>query len=133
MKDCIVYIVSHATDGRVSAPVKVGITENVSARMGQLRTGSAAELVLIHAFTMPNREIARAIEEAFHSTQSDKRLRGEWFDMHPVAALQLMVMNIEAALSATGPGLSEKERAEVLEKCGVDGARTKLEILGLKA
>jgi hypothetical protein len=128
--DQFVYIIAHTSKGRPCAPVKIGITNRPEKRLQNLQTASSIGLILFHSFPMPVRWMARAIETAFHQTQIDKRLRGEWFNVHPVVALQLMCINIRSALYVHGQKLSEKEKQMVLEVSGVLSAEEKLRTVG---
>ncbi len=131
MTDHYVYIITHFKNDMPCEPIKVGITGNVSARLAQLRTASAYKLILLHAFAMPNREIAEYIEDAFHTTQQDKRLHGEWFDINFVQALQLMCMNIRVALNMH-TDLAGEELEMALEFSGVAAAEDKLQKIGVR-
>ena len=73
---CFVYII-----GREEGPVKVGISRNPAGRLDQIKAGCPFEIDVICQASMPDRSAAFAIEYAFHSSNSDRRLSGEWFEM----------------------------------------------------
>jgi hypothetical protein len=130
--ECSIYVICHCKDDRFASPVKVGIANDVLKRLAQFQTASASELVAAHVFPLPNREMARELEKAFHSTQEKHRLRGEWFDIEPLAAIYLMCMNIRSCL-AIQTDLSGEELEHALALCGVISAEqqlTKREAIG---
>jgi hypothetical protein len=130
MADHYVYIITHFKNDMPCEPIKVGITGNLNARLAQLRTASAYKLILLHYFPMPNREIAEHIETAFHETQKEKRLNGEWFDINFVQALQLMCINIRVALD-TNTDLQGEDLELALDMSGVLSAEDKLRTIGV--
>jgi hypothetical protein len=123
--ECSIYVISHYKDDRFAKPIKVGIANDVLKRLGQFQTASAFELVLAHVFPLPNRDMARELEKAFHSTQEKHRLRGEWFDIEPLAAVHLMCMNIRSCL-AIQTDLNGQELEHALTMCGVISAEQQL-------
>ena len=83
MKDIFVYIIATIGNGKPSSPCKIGISSNPDSRAWALQTACPYELRLFKSYRFPNRDIALAIEDCFHSTQKTHRLRGEWFSMQP--------------------------------------------------
>jgi hypothetical protein len=71
-------------------PVKIGITGNMPARLAAVQTGSPRRLHAAMVINIPNREIARTFESAFHSFYAGKRLQGEWFDIDPIDAMSMV-------------------------------------------
>lgn len=71
-------------------PLKIGITSNVASRLTGVQTGCAARLHALAVFGIPNRDIAREREAAFHRDFAASRLEGEWFDVDPISALELI-------------------------------------------
>lgn len=94
-----VYVISHSRDGQPCKPVKIGISANAETRLRGLQTANPSRLILICTFNFPNQNMARMIEEAFHETMAAKRLSGEWFDMSPLMAVELMCTNVRQALT----------------------------------
>jgi hypothetical protein len=113
-----VYVIGHLEKNCTVGPVKVGVTKNPYDRLATLQTSCPSHLVMIHAFAAPNREIALGLEEAFHTVFKDRRLRGEWFDMHPIDAAVAMAENVRSLLS-THLEFSAEETAEAMAlSCG---------------
>jgi hypothetical protein len=75
------------------------MSKNAEARLKALQTANASHLILLCTFNFPNNEMARMIEEAFHRTMGNKRMAGEWFDIHPLSAIDLMCANVRQALT----------------------------------
>lgn len=57
--------------------VKIGTTNNLKRRIGQLQTGNAGELVFMGAIPC----LREDSEHVFHELFSSDRDRGEWFGM----------------------------------------------------
>lgn len=133
MKDCCVYIIAKNDAGEPSTPIKVGIADNPTKRLRNLQTAAPFDLMLVHHFPMPSREIASFIERAFHSTQSNRNIRGEWFDINFVQAMQLMCMNVRAALITKAPELSPEYLRLTLELTRVIDCENKLRKMGVLA
>lgn len=87
-----VYVIGTMVDGRLSAPVKVGVTTDVSGRLATLQTGSSRPLGLLYALGLPNRLLALGLERTFHLAQAERRLAGEWFDLSPLRAMKLLLL-----------------------------------------
>jgi hypothetical protein len=113
-KECYVYVI--AVKG--SELSKVGISQNPSSRVRDLSTASPYELELFHAFRLPDREDARLLELAFHTTMKRKQTQGKWFAMHPQEATGLMIQNIIQFLTRYY-SVPEDEVAGVLEGMGM--------------
>lgn len=115
---CFVYIIAHEESGGVVGPVKVGIGANPSVRLNSLQTGNPKPLRLHRSFAVPNREIALQLEQAFHATQKDTRLCGEWFNLTPGKADFLMHLNLRIALDKQ-TDLSDAEVRQAMDlACG---------------
>jgi hypothetical protein len=133
MKDCCVYIIAKNEAGEPSTPIKVGIADNPAKRLRNLQTAAPFDLMLVHYFPMPSRDIANFIEKAFHSTQSDRNIRGEWFDINFVQAMQLMCMNVRSALMMKAPNLTPEYLRLTLELTSVVDCENKLRKMGVLA
>jgi len=114
--DCYVYIVGTIRNGLMDRPVKIGITHNFHARLRAIQTGSPEKVAYVWVFRMPNKAVARYIESCFHETQVDHRLHGEWFAIDPIVAIQLMCLNIRAALEVNLAGWSAEQIDAAYEK-----------------
>lgn len=75
--------------------IKVGISNNVGARLSQLRTGAGAPVELLAAVDGDNR-----IERALHNKLKQYRVDGEWFRDCPEtrAAIQNSLNNFPKAI-----------------------------------
>lgn len=82
-----VYVVCY--DGNKS-PIKVGIAKNVNMRLGQLQTSSPYKLFVFKSFMYTKNGLAHMIEQEFHSQMAEKRLLGEWFDIPPEEAVDII-------------------------------------------
>lgn len=111
------YIIATEKNGKPSAPIKVGMSNNAEGRLRQLQTASPYKLILLHRFELPDREIAQSLESCFHGTQKEHRLSGEWFSLQPAYALELMCLHIAFSLK-TFTDLSDEEYETALEMCG---------------
>jgi hypothetical protein len=87
---------ARATGGRVEGSfiyvikgdhnlVKIGVTTNPSARLAQLRTGSAYPIDFAYIGCTPGNGFD--IESAAHQMLDRQRLNGEWFDVVPEMAI----------------------------------------------
>lgn len=68
--ECLVYFIQSGVDG----PIKIGITNNITARFKALQTGSPVGLRLLT--TLPGSSV---LESTLHQRFSHLRLHGEWF------------------------------------------------------
>ncbi len=67
--------------GRPQGPVKIGVSSNPQARVGQIQTGCPFKVTLLHSAALPNRGEAEAQESIIHGVYEDRRIIGEWFKM----------------------------------------------------
>lgn len=71
--------------GAVDSPQKIGISRDPYRRAGEFKTGSHQELVV--SFKTPLlRSEAYEVERLVHHRLSERRVRGEWFDVTPEEA-----------------------------------------------
>lgn len=75
--------------GSAGHPIKIGITNNVRARLSSLRTSSPADL-RVYAFMEAPEGRAWNIEQECHRRIADYRLNGEWFNYDPYDAIELV-------------------------------------------
>lgn len=75
---CYVYLMQDLANGFY----KIGISNNPEYREGTLQSEKPT-IELICARQYPTRTIAEAFEAALHNTFTNKRLRGEWFELSP--------------------------------------------------
>lgn len=88
--------------GQFSGPIKVGIASDVESRLSGLQTGHPYELRIFLSIDARTEDVARALEKQCHSSLSYCRLRGEWFELGAVEAVEFVQR------AADGFGLSEK-------------------------
>jgi hypothetical protein len=119
-----VYVVTVDRPGSIGGPVKIGVSANVRARIAALQTACPYPLALVHAFEVPDSNIARDIERAFHTVQASHRTSGEWFDFNPIVALQIMCACIQAMFEVH---LSPEIHADAADLCGLTSAKSKLD------
>ncbi len=86
-----VYIICRIKSNKPKSPVKVGISSNPAKRIASLQTANPFQLVLLTTFYCPTLEMARSLEASFHETQSDRRLWGEWFNIHPMELREIAI------------------------------------------
>lgn len=96
---CHVYIIAHMSGRRPVAPVKIGISTDPNGRLSNLQTANPKPLVLLCTFATPERAIAKLLEGAFHEVMGKNRLAGEWFDIDPMGAVELMCANFRTAFN----------------------------------
>lgn len=132
MSEHYIYIITVAKPGEPMGPVKIGITSNVPARFATLQTACPYPLVLVHVFTAPDLECARKTERAFHEVQKKHRSYGEWFNLSPIVALQLMCLNLEVIFKCLCK-FSEEEIEVAREMSGVATAFEKFPLFADEA
>ena len=119
---CYVYIVATINAGNeLSGPVKVGVAENPTARLSGIQTGNPNKLAIAFSFWTPERGIALQLERSFHAVKSGHCLQGEWFDIEPLAAIQMMVINFEAIMHTQK--LPHDMRESIRELSGINAVR----------
>jgi hypothetical protein len=116
---CHLYVVAHVIDGQLGKPVKIGISQNPKSRINSLRTGNPSPLEFAFVFDLPNKQIAKSMEDAFHSLQASCRLSGEWFNIEPIRAIKLMCIYLGAAIALN---LGEDEHDRFADCCGLAAA-----------
>jgi hypothetical protein len=84
MATSFVYVV-----GPTSNPVKIGRAEDVATRLCQLQIGNADELILHRAIPMP-RGVEYLVEAQVHDRLTDRRRRGEWFNIDAAEAIAVV-------------------------------------------
>lgn len=111
-----VYVIALVAGVGEFAAVKVGIAKNPEHRLAQLKTGSPFEMDIACVLALPNRDMALGIEQSFHKLNAEQRLKGEWFDLHPVEAVRRVCGFVEALIYL----LEDEELYELaLQKTGV--------------
>lgn len=108
--ECSVYVIGFDLD---KAPSKVGIAVDPPKRLASLQTAHFQRLKLAGGWATPDRECARALEEAFHHTQRKARLSGEWFDLSPKQCMILLKIGYGVMLNVAA-GLEPEEVDTIL-------------------
>lgn len=111
------YIISTKKDGIPSSPIKIGISNDADCRFRQLQTASPYDLEIFHRFNFQEREAARVMETVFLQWQAESRLRGEWFDIRPEAAVELVSLLVEVSFRVIE--YPEEYRSCVREELGI--------------
>lgn len=73
------------TDGTF---VKIGVSNNIKYRLGQLQTGNPRPLQVMFAFITKDRDTSKALEEYLHALYSDYNSTGEWFKINEYLNIQ---------------------------------------------
>jgi len=79
------YIYAIGTDNRQ----KIGFSKNPQARLKQLQTGNADQLVLHHYIEVAD-DRTRLLERYLHKDIGYKKLKGEWFSMTAKEAIDYL-------------------------------------------
>ena len=66
------------TDGRFT---KIGKANDVLRRLKELQTATPYELEILRIFKCSNEREAYNLEQFFHTSFQDKRVKGEWFEI----------------------------------------------------
>lgn len=102
--ECDVYVISAVNDdGKLAAPVKVGISENANVRLGTIQTACPFRIELAYVVSCFDRNIARALEMSFHNAQKDMQAYGEWFNIEPVRAINILCVAYRSYLLCVEP------------------------------
>jgi len=108
---CSVYVFGcpHSHFGHT---VKVGISNNVFARLSSIQSHNAEKVVPHFHFDLPSRELAFEIEQYFHRRFDSYRIHREWFAMGECQAIYLLSICVVRALSARYQGDEHREMRE---------------------
>lgn len=79
--------------GPLSGPQKIGISKNPQSRLRSLQTGHPSKLFLNHSIEVPDDRV-RLLERMIHQDLSHRRTNGEWFDLSPTEAEELLEFTI---------------------------------------
>lgn len=106
---CFVYIMATVNPrDRLDKPVKVGIAKNPGSRLHEIKTACPYPIDLVAAVELPTREIALAVEKAFHEVMGKYRLNGEWFDLPVIEAARALCSNYRCMLESMSPFNAEE-------------------------
>lgn len=110
-----VYIVSPVVNGWYAAPCKVGLTNGLRGRIATLQTAHWHKLGLVNWFELPDRHTAEFVEREFHAGWAEYRLRGEWFDIAPVDAVEGVASVVFSAFELDAAALAASRYPEACE------------------
>jgi hypothetical protein len=112
-RDCYVYIICHYENDQDIGPVKIGMSDNPTSRVGNLQSGNPKKIKLYKKYPTPDRTSAKYIEAMFHKNETKHMLTGEWFDITPEDAHK--IMGAAFACSLYEMGVSYETATEVME------------------
>jgi hypothetical protein len=87
------YLIAEVgNDGLPCAPVKVGVSENPKWRLRALQTGNGRSLMIVETWRFPNQGpfFAARMERIVHQNLGGVRMCGEWFEIAPVDAFNVI-------------------------------------------
>lgn len=87
--------------------VKIGVAEDVEARLAALQTGTPLELAILHEVEMGVRDYE--LEELMHTRYAEMRVRGEWF---AVERGEELAKDLEAQALLLRDASNDTERTE---------------------
>jgi len=95
LPNCCVYVIA-PIDGW---PCKIGISASPHKRVSALQTASWKQLRVYWSAHLPSAAEARALEAKAHAVLTERNLwlHGEWFDLRPDKAIELL--QFEAAIA----------------------------------
>lgn len=109
-----VYLIARVDGDGVKAPVKIEIASNPIGRLKDLGTACPYPLDLVETFAMSDREYALKAERLFHRLLKKHRLHGEWFDICPHEAFNLIFQEVKSWVIRHGKQ-PECEAVNILE------------------
>lgn len=118
MVDNYVYIIAHEKDGTLVGPVKIGISSDPQKRLASLQIGNPAPLRIFKMLRAFNKEISSFIERGFHYHQKKNRMAGEWFNISPERALNLMMLDFVSFFFLLGH--EEEKTKELMRYVGFE-------------
>lgn len=90
---CFVYVIEAHLKGCPAGYSKIGIANDPSARLEQLRTGNPFSIRLHHTYPCPDRTAALDVEDTFHRLwRRQFQTAGEWFSFTGSRAHSLMCL-----------------------------------------
>lgn len=132
---CSLYIVS--PDG--NWPCKVGISCNPYKRLLSLQTSVWKPLKVVHCYWLESVKEARRLEKEVHArlTADNVWLHGEWFDMRPRNAREMVefvaaVEGIEINEKIDNPEVIEDIRLEISRSMTPDLVRSRIDVNNYK-
>jgi hypothetical protein len=118
---CYIYVLATIGSAGDCSPIKIGIAGNPAKRLAIIRTACPNPLRMQMFFGPMHRDYARYIEKEVHSLYQKYRLHGEWFDVTPKNAIDLISDVI--TVICTRDMVDELECSKALSGLGVYAAR----------
>jgi hypothetical protein len=98
MSNGFLYIIARRDGCEHVAPTKIGITspdeKGLNHRLASIRTSCPFEAEIVRSYSFINKQRAREFEQDIHRLFSPLRLRGEWFTIDPVLAVEFIEMEL---------------------------------------
>jgi hypothetical protein len=110
------YIFSTVADAPI-APCKIGVTTDVKKRLKTIQTSCPNKIILYRRFWFPNMKSARTIEGGFHATQKHLKTNGEWFNIPPETASQIIQLHLKLMFEFYTDCLSSDEKLLAITFC----------------
>ncbi|WP_019905691.1 GIY-YIG nuclease family protein [Methylobacterium sp. 77] len=108
-----VYLIARRVGLGMHAPVRIGVTDDISGEMATVQACSPFEVTLIHAVRFPDGlVVANLLQDKFADRHLSEALGRGWYDMAPAEALTGLLAQLDTILALNG--VSEEERLTVL-------------------
>lgn len=91
-----VYVIAPGPEG----PTKIGYANDLVARLVTIQSGNWVKLRVYSTTWCVGPPVAKRLEEVVHSRLIDKSMLGEWFDIDPASAIEI-VQKIAAEIFPT--------------------------------
>ena len=107
--------------------IKIGVAEDVDARVATLQVGNAFKLNVIAMIPCDCREQAQNMEQSIHRFFNRQRIRGEWFQGNIDFRKMNKIIDVDTTKSATTKfdpnyikpeSTKKRRRAKRLSRCG---------------
>ena len=81
MKESQIYVYVMSAKKSGAAPNKIGYTRNIGKRVRSMQTYHCTKVKVHYKMQCSNISRCKRLEAAIHHHLSDKRIRGEWFNL----------------------------------------------------
>lgn len=98
-KPCYVYFIGLRNGGSVLPYCKIGLSDNVNSRLGQLNASNPFDCYIYKTVKCSSRANAAAVEAILLGKASRHRRKGEWFNGAPGTIYGLLEGEIKALKS----------------------------------
>ncbi|WP_311274815.1 hypothetical protein [Methylobacterium sp. WCS2018Hpa-22] len=108
-----VYLIARRVGVAMHAPVRIGVTDDISGEMATIQACCPFEATLIHAVRFPDGLIiAHLLQGKFADHHLSKALGRGWYDIAPAEALTGLLAQLDAVLALND--VSDEERLTLL-------------------